>query len=312
MGKMSRRTLLGTSGGALAAGMLAVKGPAPARETARRREPAKSHGVQLRWLGTAAWEIRAGSKTILLDPWVTRFGDGERTDPSTPLSVDPAIIDRHVERADLILVGHGHYDHMSDVPYIARKTGATVLGTETHLNLLRALDAPAEQLSTVSGGEYLDFDEVTIEVFRSLHSVGGPRAQLFAPGTRPGAPPPRPKVVSDLVEGGTLAYQITVAGALRIFTLSSGNFIERELSGLRPDIALVPPANPRIHDYAGRLMRVLRHPRFVLPTHWDDFAYPLDEPARDAGGLEPTRRAIAAASPHTRFVVLDHLKTFSA
>jgi hypothetical protein len=110
MGKMSRRALLGTSGGALAAGVIAAKGPAPSlpHATSRRRGAVKSHGVQLRRLGTAAWEIRAGARTILLDPWLTRSGDGERTDPSTPLSVDPAIIDRHIERADLIAAASPH------------------------------------------------------------------------------------------------------------------------------------------------------------------------------------------------------------
>jgi L-ascorbate metabolism protein UlaG (beta-lactamase superfamily) len=314
MSKMSRRTLLGASGGALVAGALATGSPAADSVTgkpARASRRARARGVRLRWLGNAGWEIRAGAKTILLDPWLTRFGAGEATDPRTRLSVDPGKIDPHVDRADLILVGHGHYDHITDIPYIARRTGATVLGTESHLNMLRALDAPADQLATVRGGEYIDFDDVTVEVFPSLHSMGGERAQVVFPGTRPGAPPPRPAVVSDLVEGGTLAYQITVSDDFRIFALSTGNFIERELSGLRPDVAIVPPAGGRVPAYAARLMRALDHPRWVLPTHWDDFAYPLGEPARDSGALEPTRRAIAAASPRTRFVKLDHLETFS-
>jgi L-ascorbate metabolism protein UlaG (beta-lactamase superfamily) len=41
------------------------------------------------------------------------------------------VTDSHVKRADFILVTHTHYDHVLDVPYIATKTGATVIGTES-------------------------------------------------------------------------------------------------------------------------------------------------------------------------------------
>jgi L-ascorbate metabolism protein UlaG (beta-lactamase superfamily) len=227
--------------------------------------------------------------------------------------VDPAVVDRYVTRADLVLVCHGHFDHMTDVPYIARQTGATVLGTESHLNLLTALHAPAGQLSMVCGGEYLQFDAgYTVEVFRSLHSCTGARRQVPFPGTRPGAGPfATPATVADLVEGGTLAYQITVGERLRLLVLSTANFIQRELSGLRPDVALVPAGGGTLHDYVGRLMRTLDHPTWVLPTHWDDFDLPLDRPARDWGGLGTLRSAVAAASPHSTFVTLDHLGTFT-
>jgi hypothetical protein len=58
-------------------------------------------------------------------------------------------------------------------------------------------------------------------------------------------------------------------------------------------------------------MRALNHPTWVLPTHWDDFDLPLARPARDFGGLRPLRDAVAAASPPTTFVTLDHLQTFT-
>ncbi|MGW2157760.1 hypothetical protein [Nonomuraea sp. NPDC001699] len=66
-----------------------------------------------------------------------------------------------------------------------------------------------------------------------------------------------------------------------------------------------------MHDYAARLLRATGYPPYVLPTHWDDFDLPLGEPARDAVGLEPLRKAVAEASPRSSFVVLDHLRTFS-
>ncbi|GIH15505.1 MBL fold metallo-hydrolase [Rugosimonospora africana] len=274
-----------------------------------------SSGVHLRWLGNNAWEITFGTTTILIDPWLTRFKTGTYTPEGirddTPLTVDPTKIDPYIRGANLILVCHGHYDHMTDVPYIAARTGATVLGTESHHNMLRALGAPASQFCTVRGGEYLQYDGFTVEVFRSLHSMTGASKQVPYPGTRPGTVPPRPTTVADLVEGDTLAYQITIGERFRILALSTANFVERELSGLRPDLAIVAAGGGTVHDYVGRLMGTLDHPTWVLPTHWDDFDYPLNQPAVDWGGLQPLQQAVKAASPKTTFVNLDHLEMFT-
>jgi L-ascorbate metabolism protein UlaG (beta-lactamase superfamily) len=276
---------------------------------------AGTSGVRLRWLGNNAWEITFDTTTILIDPWLTRFPTGTYSPggirDSTRLTIDPTKIDPYISRADLILVCHGHFDHMADVPYIAKKTSATVLGTESHHNMLRALRTPSTLLCTVRGGEYLQYNGYAIEVFASLHSMTGARKQVPYPGTRPGAVPAKPHTVADLVEGDTLAYQITIGERFRILALSTANFVERELTGLRPDLAIVPAGGGSLRDYAARLMRTLDHPTWVLPAHWDDFDHPLDEPAVDWGGLQLLRDAVAAASPHTTFVTLDHLETFT-
>jgi L-ascorbate metabolism protein UlaG (beta-lactamase superfamily) len=320
---LTRRRLLGASTAVATATVTAgVARPAsaapagPATSAARRwHGAAGSSGVRLRWLGNNAWEITFGTTTILIDPWLTRFKTGtyspEGIRDDTPLTVDPTKIDPYISRANLILVCHGHYDHLTDVPYIATRTGATVLGTESHHNMLRALGAPASHFCTVRGGEYLQYDGYTVEVFRSLHSMTGPSSQVPYPGTRPGATPPRPTTVADLVEGETLAYQITIGERFRILALSTANFVEQQLSGLRPDLAIVAVGGGTVHDYVGRLMRTLDHPTWVLPTHWDDYDYPLNQPAVDWGALQPLQQAVAATSPDTKFVKLDHVETFT-
>jgi L-ascorbate metabolism protein UlaG (beta-lactamase superfamily) len=273
--------------------------------------------MTLRWWGNNGWEIRAGTKTILIDPWLTRFKTGTYTpagaDPRTPLSVDRALIDHHLDhgdlRADHILVTHGHYDHLTDVPYLAKRTGATVIGTETHLSLMAALGAPEDQLAIATGGEDLTFDGYSIRVLRSLHSATGSRAQVPFPGTRPLSRRDRPRVIEDLVEGGTLAYLVSGGGA-SVLDLGGSNYVESELAGLRPDVLLVPPGGAKVTDYVPRLLRALGHPRYVAATHWDDFDLPLGQ-VKDAGGLEPLRKAVTAAGPDSRFVVLDHLGSFT-
>jgi L-ascorbate metabolism protein UlaG (beta-lactamase superfamily) len=301
------------------AGSAIVTGAAVAGQNTRRYRGAPgSTGITLTWLGNNAWQLTFGATTLLIDPWVTRFPTGTYgptgTRADTPLTIDTATVDRYITKADLVLVGHGHFDHIGDVPYVAARTKAAVLGTETHLNLLRAMGTDEAQLTMVRGGEYLQYVGYTVEVFESLHSLTGvdstQRKQVPFPGTRPGLPPPRPLTVADLVEGGTLAYQITIGDRYRILALSTANFIEARLAGLRPDLVIAAVGGRGLHDYPARLMRALGCPPVVLPTHWDDFDLPLDQPARDFGALGGFRDAILAASPHTTVVTLDHLQSY--
>jgi hypothetical protein len=126
---------------------------------------ANPNQVILKYLGAAGWEITDGTTTILIDPYLSRIngpappgagsghpiaGDTRRaykwTDTATP---DTPAIDAHIQRADFVLVTHTHYDHVLDVPHIALKTRATVIGTESTENVMRPYAVPEEQLITV-------------------------------------------------------------------------------------------------------------------------------------------------------------------
>lgn len=306
--RISRRGLLGASA---AVGIAASTAYAT---VARSERTEGSSGIRLRWLGNNGWEIKFADTTVLIDPWLTRFKTGtysaDGVNPRTPVVVNKRLIDSHRLSADQILVTHGHYDHLPDVPYLAARTGATVFGTETHLNMMRAMGAPDGQLSEVRGGEYLQYDGYTIQVLRSLHSMPGPRAQVPFPGTRPGGRPlPPPRTIADLVEGETLAYQLSVDG-FSMINFGGSNFDEASVRGLSPDLAFIQPGGGTIHQYIPRLMKALDYPSYVVATHWDDFDYPLSEPARDWGGLKALETAVLKASPDTKFIVIDHLETF--
>jgi L-ascorbate metabolism protein UlaG (beta-lactamase superfamily) len=207
-----------------------------------------SSGVNFRWLGTNGWEISFGNKTILLDPWISRTDAGyfrDQPNPDTPLTLETALIDQHIAKADQILIGHGHYDHIADVPYIARKTAAMVLGSESHINMLRAYGLPEAKLVPCKGGEFIQFDGYTIEVIPSLHALGPAKKVLF-PG-RFASVPTIPRTIKDMPEGDTFVYLLTINRKFQIFLMSAGNFVERTITGLRPDVALVtfPSARAR-------------------------------------------------------------------
>jgi L-ascorbate metabolism protein UlaG (beta-lactamase superfamily) len=304
-----RGLLMGTGAAALAATATAG-GIAAAQENDTDAEAAPT--VRLRWLGTNAWEFTTDMATVLIDPWVSRFPTGaytsEGADPETDIEVHEDVVDEHLPKADTILVTHGHWDHIADVPYLAKQTGATVLGTETHLNLLRAMEAPEAQLSQLVGGELYQFDGYTVEVFRSSHSASGEHKQILFGGTRPGSVPKRPKKIKDLVEGGSLTYLLDFGG-VSFFNAGSASFHEPEIAGIRPTAVFVQPGGKHTPEYVERLLEATGFPPYVIATHWDDFDKPLTEPAVAGGDVEALRERVAAASPDSEFLLIDHLES---
>src|SRR6516162_614017 len=117
-------------------------------------------GVRGRYLGVAGWEITDGKTVVLIDPYISRLsgppGDGSPTPPGWPgklrfqdLAVpDTAAVDRHIGRADYILITHAHYVHLLDAPYIARTRKAILIGNESAANIARAYGVPDDQIIT--------------------------------------------------------------------------------------------------------------------------------------------------------------------
>ena len=282
--------------------------------------------LQMTHYGAAAWSITDGQPRILIDPFFSRIryadkGFGTSPPPVAPgdrrpvfgpndtLSPDAAtlqLIDKHVAKADYILTSHSHFNHCMDMPYIARKTGATVVGTESTTNIARAHGVPEGQLITVKGGEDFEFGTFSLKVIPSLHSALSSK-HYFDSGVVP-RDIRAPMRLIDYVEGNTLAYFIRF-GDHRIIVFCSMNFIEREIAGLEPTIALIPAAKARleIHDYTGRLLRGLGLPPVVVATHWDVQSWPYGAPQDSAYEQAQTFvREVLHVAPNTRVVIPRH------
>ena len=217
---------------------------------------------------------------------------------------DIAVIDAHIQRADFVLVTHTHYDHILDVSHIALKTHAAVIGTESTENVMRAYAVPEEQLITVRGGEDYQFASFSLKVIPSIHSALDHK-RYFSSAVAP-AGMKAPLTLEQIhPEGGTLAYLIRFQGH-QILAFGGMNYIEREIAGLEPDVALIGAGASRkeVYDYSGRLMRDLHFPALVLPTHWDNFLAPFSASQQaNLDALQSFVQEILAASPKTKVIV---------
>jgi L-ascorbate metabolism protein UlaG (beta-lactamase superfamily) len=297
----------GLGSGALAAPARAAT-TAPATTTATGR----SRPVSFRWWGTSGWRIDIGDRTVLVDPYLSRYDTGlfrKKFNPATALTVNTGVIDPLVDRAENILVTHTHWDHFNDVPYLAGRTGARVIGTLTAYHLGLAYGLPSGKLAPVKGGEVLEFGDYTIEVVSSLHSRNDSWSMAF-PGVRL-SQPAKPVTIADLPEGDTLAYQLRVAGGPAVFFMGASDFNERNLAGLAPDVAMVASAaTTATADYVPRLMAALDYPKVVVPVHWDNFETPLTNPPAvaesDRKRLDDLIAAVRRASPRSRVLVPEY------
>jgi L-ascorbate metabolism protein UlaG (beta-lactamase superfamily) len=114
--------------------------------------------IELTHYGSAAWKITDGKHTVLLDPYFTRlrysgnrFGmlpaNAAPGDERPAYSFDEIVpsdtetIDRHIHEATHVLLSHAHFNHCMDMPHIAKKTGAHVVGSYSATNI--AISTPA-------------------------------------------------------------------------------------------------------------------------------------------------------------------------
>lgn len=223
--------------------------------------------VTLDWLGCATFRLTIDNLVIFLDAYIDRV-------PSAP---DVGLKAKEVDRADYVLVGHSHFDHLAGAEVIAHNTGARVIGSnETARVLSQQAEVPADRLLRAQGGEHFRLNrDVTVRVFPSLHSciwVGGSwdpgkavtghygltedeRAAVRAGGgVGIGEVPenPDPKAVTEMREhlrsalgshetGGALGFLIETPYGSVFYHDTSGAWTG-VVRDLRPDVAIVAMA----------------------------------------------------------------------
>ena len=276
--------------------------------------------LELTYFGTAGWRISDGKVVVLVDPYISRlkYGSGGHPDDDRPHFAredlawsDTTLVDSIITEADFILITHSHFDHLADVPHIARRTGAKVIGHETANTILRAYGVPDEQLYTVRGGEDYQFENFSVRVVPSIHSALNGKLYYDSRRYDEQTGLEAPLRINQFIEGGTLSF-LARFDRHTVLAMGGMNFIEREFEGLDPDILLAGINGSRLglYDYDRRLLTSTGFPPVVLPTHWDNFRYPygFSQQANIERNILPFIEVARTISPGTTVITPVHLE----
>ena len=122
---------VGRDPGCVVPTLVSAGGPAP-------KDP---QTLAIRWIGYSNFELAYNGQIFLLDAYYDR-GPG-----FVPLGVKAA----DIKKANAIIVGHGHSDHMSDAASIGARTGAMVIGGPPTTEKLLTQSIDPKQVRNVTG-----------------------------------------------------------------------------------------------------------------------------------------------------------------
>ena len=232
--------------------------------------------TQLTWFGHAAFKVvTPGGKVLLIDPWLTN--------PSFDRGEDELAALKHV---DLILLTHGHSDHVGDAVGIGKRTKAKLVSNfDLAAAMKLALGYPADQadMDTTGhmGGQLTLLDgEVKVCFVPAWHGSGVSKDEK-APPVYAGTPT---GLVIALRDGPTIYHTGDTCFFSDIARVSDYNKIDMMLVCIGDHFTMGPVR-------AADAVKVV-NPASVVPMHYGTFPVLTGTP--EEFERELTKRNVAA------------------
>jgi L-ascorbate metabolism protein UlaG (beta-lactamase superfamily) len=242
----------------------------------RAGKPAPQGALELEWIGTASFRITFSGHVLLIDPFVTRTGMLPLL--LTRLKCNEALSREVYPKADDILLGHSHYDHLLDVPAISLHTGAVVHGSKSTAEVCRAAGIADGKTRTVNTGKPFPVGPHRITFVPSLHGKAF-LGRVPCPGEISDNPS-LPMKFKEYRNGGTFGLLVETSG-FRMLHMGSADLIDEELIKVGSvDVLMLGLAGRKgTPDFVKRTAARLS-PAFIIPHHYDNFFRPLRKPLK--------------------------------
>ena len=252
--------------------------------------------VEVLWLGQATFKITSpGGKVIVIDPFV-------KGNPKTPAEYKDLA---KLGKVDLILVTHGHSDHVgtagrndggSDLVDLARLTGAKVFGPAGLIQSLIDIGwLTAEQgVRFGKGGKVQPLGpQITITQVRAEHS-----SELTVTDSAT-------KKTTTHVGGEPAGFIIQMENGFKIYHMGdTGIFGDMKLIAdyYKPDLVLIPIGGHFVMDPqdAAYVTREWLKPKFAIPIHYGTFPVLKGTPQEYMTALGQTSTKVFAINPGDR------------
>ena len=242
--------------------------------------------VEVTWLGHAAFRITSPTgKVIVIDPFFKK-------NPSTPAKYKDLSA---IGKVDLILVTHGHPDHVGDLSELARLTGAIVVANYELANSMVAMGLleGSKTIALNKGGTVAPLGPgIKVHMVPAEHSSSMDLAVL-----KPDTAGPR------FVDGGApVGYVIEFENGFKIYdTGDTEVFSDMALINrfFKPDLALVCIGGHFTMDpeHAAYAVRELIRPKQVIPMHYGSFPIINRTPAEFKAALGETPIKVLEMKP---------------